>query len=68
MIEWVSVFSSDIRKIAFDSNANEQYMDFADDEPYCTYCNVSQNLYHQFVSASSVGHFYNQYIKGQYDC
>ena len=67
MIEWVSVFSSDIRQIAYDSSASKQFIDFNDSEPYCTYRNVSQNLYHQFVSANSVGHFYSQYIKGQYD-
>ena len=68
MIEQVSVFSSYIRKIAYDSTTNKLYIDFADNEPYCTYCSVSQNLYHQFVSASSVGHFYRQYIEGKYDC
>ena len=68
MIEWVSVFSSDIRKIGYDSSINILYIDFKDSDPYHTYCSVPQNLFHQFVSASSVGHFYRQYIKDKFDC
>ena len=49
MIEWVSVFSSGIRKIAYDSTVNKLYIDFKDSEPYCTYCNVSKNLYQQYI-------------------
>jgi len=68
MIEWVTVFSSAIRRIGYDSSIKEMYIDFADSDPYQTYCNVSQDLFYQFVSASSVEHFYDHYIKDQYDC
>jgi len=67
MIEWVSVFSSEIRKIGYDSTVKKMYIDFEDSEPYYTYSDVPQNLYHQFVSASSVGHFYHQYIKDKFE-
>lgn len=68
MIEWVSVFTSEIRKIGYDSTNNKMYIDFEDSDSHTTYCGVPENLYHQFVSASSVVHFYNQHIKGNYDC
>jgi len=68
MVEWVSVLSSAIRQIGYDSTVNRMYIDFEDSDPYYTYCDVPQNLFHQFVSASSVGHFYQQYIKDKYTC
>ena len=68
MIEWFTVFSSEIRKIGYDSTKNRMYIDFKDSDSHHTYCSVPQDLFHQFVSASSVEHFYHQYIKDQYDC
>lgn len=69
MIEWVSVFTSDIQKIGYDSTTNELHINFKDgNDTYSTYCNVPRDLYYQFVSASSVVHFYNQSIKDKYDC
>ena len=68
MIDWITVFSSDIRKIGYDTSTSRMYIDFADSDPYCEYCGVPVNLYHQFVSASSVGDFYRRYIKDQYEC
>ena len=68
MIDWISVFSSEIRKIGYDKSTSKMFIDFADSDPYCEYCGVSEQLYHQFVSASSVAHFYGQYIKDKYEC
>ena len=68
MTEWVSVFSSGIRKIAYDANTKKMYIDFEDSDSPCTYCNVPQELYYQLVSASSVSFFYDQHIKDKYDC
>jgi len=68
MVEWVSVRSTAIRKVGYDSNTNMMYIDFEDSDPYYTYCGVPENIFRQFVSASSVGRYYHQYIKDQYDC
>ncbi len=68
MIKWVSVTSTAIRKIGYDSTIKRMYIDFEDSDPYYTYCRVEENIFQQFISASSVGRFYHQYIKDKYDC
>ena len=68
MIQWVSVSSAAIRQVGYDSSANRLYIDFDNSDPHYTYCGVSEHLYRQFVSSSSVGSFYHQYIKDQYNC
>ena len=68
MIDWVSVFSPDIRGIGYDTSTRKMYIDFKDGDATYEYCDVPENLYQQFVSASSVGHFYQQYIKDKYEC
>lgn len=68
MIEWISVSSTAIRKIGYDSTSSRMYIDFEDSDPYYTYCGVPQHVFKQFVSASSVGRYYHQYIKDKYDC
>lgn len=68
MIEWVSVRSSAIRKIGYDSSCSRMYIDFEDSDPYYTYCKVPESVFNSFVSAHSVGQHYHQYIKDQYDC
>ncbi|MDC0429998.1 KTSC domain-containing protein [Candidatus Thioglobus sp.] len=69
MIEWITVFSNDIQKIGYDSTTNKLHIDFKDGtDTHSTYCNVPKDLYYQFVSASSVVFFYNQFIKDKYAC
>lgn len=68
MTEWVNVRSSAIRKIGYDVASSRMYIDFEDSNPYYTYCRVPEDLFRRFVSASSVGSFYHQYIKDKYDC
>ena len=68
MIEWIKVNSSAIRKIGYDSSRSRMYIDFEDSEPYYTYCNVPENIFKLFVSAKSVGSYYHQHIKEQYNC
>ncbi|RLW61171.1 MAG: KTSC domain-containing protein [gamma proteobacterium symbiont of Stewartia floridana] len=68
MIEWISVRSRAIRKIGYKSTMNRMHIDFEDSDPYYTYCGVLQHVFQQFVSASSVGRFYQQYIRDQYNC
>ena len=40
MTKWVSVSSSAIRKIGYDSSINRMYIDFDDSDPVYTFCNV----------------------------
>ncbi|MCW8908727.1 MAG: KTSC domain-containing protein [Sedimenticola sp.] len=68
MIQWTSVSSTAIRKIGYDPLTRKMYIDFEDSDPYYTFCNVPQHVVKQFISASSVGRFYHQHIKDQYDC
>jgi len=68
MVKWVSVNSTAIRKVGYDSSTRKLHIDFEDSDPYYTYCSVPQHVFEQFVSASSVGRFYHQHIKDQYDC
>nr|VFJ75486.1 MAG: KTSC domain-containing protein [Candidatus Kentron sp. FM] len=68
MIQWTSVSSTAIRKIGYEPSTRQMYIDFEDSDPYYTYCRVPQHVFEQFVSASSVGRFYHQHIKDQYDC
>jgi len=68
MIQWTSVSSTAIRKVGYDPSTNRMYIDFEDSDPYYTYCGVPQHVFQQFISASSVGRYYHQHIKDQYDC
>ena len=68
MIQWVSVSSTAIRQVGYNSSVNRMYIDFNDSDPYYTYCGVSESLFQQFVSSSSAGRFYHQNIKDQYNC
>ncbi len=68
MTEWVPVSSTAIRKIGYDLSSKKMYIDFEDSDPYYTYCNVPETLFRQFLSSSSVGRFYHQYVKNQYNC
>jgi len=68
MIDWISVRSSAIRKIGYDSSSSRMYIDFEDSDPYYTYCRVPEDVFRSFVTARSVGSYYHQYIKDRYDC
>jgi len=68
MIEWVKVNSSAINKIGYESSTNTLYIDFNDSDPHYPFCNVPEEIFNEFVSARSVGKYYNIHIKGKYDC
>lgn len=68
MIEWVQVKSTAIRKVGYDSSSSSMYIDFEDSDPYYTFCNVPEQLFHEFINARSVGQYYHQYIKDRYQC
>ena len=68
MVKWENVRSSAIRKIGYDSATMRMYIDFEDSEPIYTFCRVPEDVFNSFVSSSSVGRYYHQYIKDQFDC
>ena len=68
MIDWVSVTSSAIRRVGYDSTTNRMYIDFEDSDPYYTYCRVPENVFKNFKNANSIGQHYHAYIKDKYDC
>lgn len=68
MVEWVNVRSSAIRKIGYDSVTMRMYIDFENSDPYYAHCSVPESVFRSFVSASSVGRYYHDFIKDQYDC
>lgn len=68
MIEWISVTSTAIRKIGYDSATSRMYIDFEDSDPYYTFCRVPEHVFRNFVNAGSVGRYYHSHIKDRYDC
>jgi len=48
MVKWVSVNSTAIRKVGYDSSIRKLYIDFEDSDPYYTYCGVPQHVFEQF--------------------
>jgi KTSC domain len=68
MTEWVSVRSTAIRRIGYDSSTMRMYIDFEDSDPVYTFCRVPENVFQEFVSSRSKGQYYHRYIKDRYDC
>jgi len=68
MINWNNVNSTAIRKIGYDSESHNMYIDFEDSDPYYTFCGVPESIFQDFITSSSVGRYYHQYIKDKYDC
>jgi hypothetical protein len=67
-MEWIHVRSSAIRRVAYDVGTNRMYIDLENSDPYYEYCGVPESIFQGLVSASSVGRYYNEYIKDRYDC
>lgn len=68
MTDWVTVSSTAIRRIGYDSDTMRMYIDFEDSDPVYTFCSVPEHVFQEFISARSVGQYYHRYIKDMYDC
>ncbi|WP_461603818.1 KTSC domain-containing protein [Aeromonas salmonicida] len=68
MTEWINVRSTAIRRVGYDSESMQMYIDFEDSNPIYTYSRVPEHVFRTFVSARSVGQYYHQYIKDNYNC
>jgi hypothetical protein len=67
-MEWIHVRSSAIRKVAYDASTNRMYIDFENSDPNYEFCGVPESVFRGMVSAPSVGHYYNDYVKDRFDC
>jgi hypothetical protein len=56
--------SSFVRLVAYDDNSGELYVQLNDN--VYVYKDVLEDVYHSFVEAPSVGHFYDVSVKGVY--
>lgn len=68
MIEWVRVRSTAISQVGYDNETKRMYVDFHDSRPQYEFCGVPEQVFKDFVSASSVGTFYHRNIKDHYQC
>lgn len=58
--------SSFINRVCYDEG--NQYMLIAFNGTYYHYCGIDGGTVSELIAASSMGRFYNGYIKGRFDC
>jgi hypothetical protein len=58
--------SSFVRRVCYDPN--NSYMLIQLNTVWYHYCGIDSATVSQLLSAPSVGHYYNQAIKGRFDC
>jgi hypothetical protein len=68
MILWTSVSSTTIKQIGYEPSANRMYIRFKRGDMPNTYCNVPEKIYRDFLTSTSKGSYYSQYIKDRYSC
>lgn len=66
-MEMKKVNSSAIKAIGYDPITKRMKIDFIDSGIY-EYCNVPQKLFNNFLSSSSKGKFFYEYISERYRC
>ena len=66
-MDMIQVKSSAISHLGYDSNTKKMKITFKHGKTY-DYCTVPQNVFDAFLHASSIGKYYDQYIKDNYDC
>ena len=60
------VSSSDIDSIGYDTDSHTLEIEFLSGGIY-QYLNVSESIFHGFISASSHGSYFHQHIKDKYN-
>ncbi|AKF24687.1 hypothetical protein YH65_04260 [Sulfurovum lithotrophicum] len=63
----IPVSSSAISYIGYDSATMKMKITFKQSKTY-DYCNVPQNVFDDFLNASSQGIYYDLHIKDKYNC
>jgi hypothetical protein len=66
-MQMISVKSSAISYIGYDSDTKQMKITFKQGKTY-DYCGVPQSVFDAFLKASSIGKYYDQYIKDNYNC
>jgi hypothetical protein len=66
-MEMISVRSSAIRAVGYDPIDMRMRILFAQGHSY-DFCRVPSHIYNGLMSASSMGSYYNNFIKDRYHC
>lgn len=66
MTEWIHVNSTAIRRVGYNAESMQMFIDFEDSNPVYTFYSVPEHIFRSFVTARSVGQYYHQHIKGRY--
>lgn len=66
-MKMISVNSSAISHIGYDSDTKQMKITFKQGKTY-DYCGVPQSVFDAFLHASSIGVYYDKYIKDKYNC
>lgn len=63
----ISVSSSAIAAVGYDPDSQRMQIRFNNSGTY-TFCRVPRYIFDGLLSASSKGRYYDQYIRGRYQC
>ena len=66
-MKMISVNSSAISHLGYDRNTQQMKITFMESGTY-DYCGVPENIFNEFLNASSIGTHYYEYIKDNYNC
>lgn len=66
MTEWIHVNSTAIRRVGYNAESMQMFIDFEDSNPVYTFYSVPEHIFRSFVTARSVGQYYHQHIKDRY--
>ena len=61
------VHSSVIKHISYDQDRTEVYVTFNSGASY-TYLRVPEQVYEDWLAAASIGEYFNEHIRDQYEC
>lgn len=67
-IQWVSLSSSAIDRVGYDSDRRQLHVEFRDGPTSYTHCRVPEHIFAGLTSASSAGQYYSAHIRGRYQC
>lgn len=66
-METVSLDSSAIRSVSYDSESRRMHIIFKKGDTY-TFCRVPRSIFEGLINASSAGRYYDLNIRDRYQC
>lgn len=63
----IQVVSSAINAVGYDPDTQKMKVEFHKGDIY-DFCGVPESVYRSFINSSSVGGYYNDFIKDRYRC